>query len=297
VHGVQVLASGDDQDGDAVSGPTAFRVYGDDELGDDGYPLLWHKLPEPEFEALLNKADLVLPGGIKDVVRGLAGNRCVRCKHPFRVRAGMGQWSPCDQYCLHAGPARGDEWPGLERDDDSRWRPIRFSDRWPTAGEFACRMTVEAEYRILTVHHLNGDKADCRWWNLAALCQRCHLTIQGKVVMDRIWPHEHSEWFKPYVAGFYAWRYLGEDIDRAEAVARVDELLALEIRQLTLEDQSSSGAGQALGRTPGNSHPGAPASTGSSNAGSGTPIRTSEPGALAASTTKPAPLDAPWARP
>lgn len=266
---------------------SAFRIYGADELGDDGYPLLWHMLPEPEFEALLNEADMVLPGGIKDVVRGLAHNRCVRCMHPFRVRAGMGQWSPCDQHCRHVGPARGDEWPGLERDEESRWRPIQFTKRWPTAGDFACRMAVEAEYRILTVHHLNGVKADCRWWNLAALCQRCHLTIQGKVVMDRIWPHEHSEWFRPYVAGFYAWRYLGEDIGRAEAIERADELLALEIRQLTFEDQTSSGAGQALGRTPGNSHPG---STGSSSAGSGTPIRTSEPSDLAASTTKPAPL-------
>ena len=35
----------------------------------------------------------------------------------------------------------------------------------------------------LTVHHLTGDKANMRWWNLAPLCQRCHLHIQGKVVM------------------------------------------------------------------------------------------------------------------
>jgi hypothetical protein len=39
---------------------------------------------------------------------------------------------------------------------------------------------------------------------------------------------EHSEWFKPYVAGFYAWRYLDEDVSREEAVARLNELLGLE---------------------------------------------------------------------
>lgn len=217
-----------------------FRQYAADELGADGYPLHWHKLPEGEFSALLDEADMVLPGGIKDVVRGLAGHRCVRCRHPFRVRAGQGQWSRCDQHCTHAGPARGDMWPGIERSDEERWREIRFTDKYPTAGKWAQHMkVVEAEYRILTVHHLNGDKADCRWWNLAALCQRCHLTIQGKVVMDRVWPHEHSAWFRPYVAGYYAWRYLGEDIDRAEAEARVDELLALEIRQLTLDTTST----------------------------------------------------------
>ncbi|GAH88897.1 unnamed protein product, partial [marine sediment metagenome] len=28
---------------------------------------------------------------------------------------------------------------------------------------------------MLTVHHLDGNKANCEDWNLAALCQRCHL--------------------------------------------------------------------------------------------------------------------------
>ena len=57
---------------------------------------------------------------------------------------------------------------------------------------------------MLTVHHLDGDKANGAWWNLAALCQRCHLTIQAKVVMPRTWMFEHTPWFRPYVAGYYA---------------------------------------------------------------------------------------------
>ena len=78
------------------------------------------------------------------------------------------------------------------------------------------------------LHHLNGGKLDCRWWNLAALCQRCHLRIQGRVVMARVWPWEHSDWFKPYVAGYYASVYLGEELDREQTQERLDELLDLE---------------------------------------------------------------------
>lgn len=35
----------------------------------------------------------------------------------------------------------------------------------------------------LTVHHLDGDKSNCDYRNLVALCQRCHLHIQA-----RYWP-------------------------------------------------------------------------------------------------------------
>lgn len=52
----------------------------------------------------------------------------------------------------------------------------------------------EAGYS-LTVHHLDLNPANCAWWNLPALCQRCHLHIQGRVVMERIWLFDHSEWF------------------------------------------------------------------------------------------------------
>ena len=32
---------------------------------------------------------------------------------------------------------------------------------------------------IGTVHHINGNKADCSYENLLYCCQRCHLHIQG----------------------------------------------------------------------------------------------------------------------
>jgi len=86
----------------------------------------------------------------------------------------------------------------------------------------------------LTVHHIDLNPANCDWWNLVALCQRCHLQIQHKVILERPWVMEdHSDWFKPYVAGWYAKRYLGQSLSREETVARLDELLQLE-RQAVL---------------------------------------------------------------
>ena len=83
-------------------------------------------------------------------------------------------------------------------------------------------------WHVLTVHHFDGDKSNCRWWNLLALCQRCHLSIQGRVDPNQAYMYEHSDWIKAYVAGFYAWKYLGQDLKRAEVEIRLSELLAFE---------------------------------------------------------------------
>lgn len=170
------------------------RLYDLSDCGPDGYPPAWHET-------------------IKHAVRDAAGNRCVRCQHPY-VK-GAGEWSPCDERCEHG---------------DENVRFLNNVGEWTTVPlNIPADAVREARWRILTVHHLNGDKHDCRWWNLAALCQRCHLQVQGKVDMRRVYAWPHSEWFKPYVAGWYAWIYLGQEITRDEAVARMDELLALEL--------------------------------------------------------------------
>ena len=80
--------------------------------------------------------------------------------------------------------------------------------------------------RVLTVHHLDGDKANDAWWNLLALCQVCHLQVQAHVIPERPWMFEHTDWFKPYVAGFYAWQ-LGKNLSRAEVEANLDAWLNL----------------------------------------------------------------------
>lgn len=77
----------------------------------------------------------------------------------------------------------------------------------------------------LTVHHLNMDPSCCAWWNLAALCQKCHLQIQSKVIMERPYMFEHSPWFRPYVAGYYAHQH-GEPETRPAVMAHIDRLLA-----------------------------------------------------------------------
>jgi len=183
-----------------------FRIYAPDELGPSGYPLAWSQL------------DGFTDHGIKDLVRQQAGHRCIRCHHPYQTgQHGRGEWSPCDTHCDHAGPFQ-------VRTDDV-WRDVNPG---PPARGLMAAGRVQAAWRILTVHHLNGVKWDCRWWNLAALCQRCHLTIQGRVLLERVYPFEHSDWFKPYAAGWYAFAYLGEDLSRLEVEARLDELLALE---------------------------------------------------------------------
>jgi len=56
----------------------------------------------------------------------------------------------------------------------------------------------------LTVHHLDMDTSNNEKWNLAVLCQRCHLHIQKKVVMNQDYFQflEVSEWFKPHLEGY-----------------------------------------------------------------------------------------------
>lgn len=210
---------------------TLLRVYQPDELDRDGYPAAWRRCPSCGGEGLADEADefgnphdvdcnrCSGAGSIKNLIREQAGHRCVRCGHPYRIgEHGAGEWTPCDGRCTHDGPLR--LWQS-----QTGWVEVGSPTR--TAGALA-EFPVEARWRILTVHHLNGDKADCRWWNLASLCQRCHLTVQGRVIMERGFLLEHSDWFKPYAAGWYAWKYEGLELSREETLARLDELLALE---------------------------------------------------------------------
>lgn len=99
--------------------------------------------------------------------------------------------------------------------DDAGWQCVRCGyPHDPKAGY------------CLTVHHLDCDKSNCKWWNTVALCQRCHLQIQGRVIMQRAWLLPHSEWFKPYVAGYYA--YINNLPDYYEYVmANMDSLIAI----------------------------------------------------------------------
>jgi len=177
---------------------SAMRLYKAEELGKDGYPPAWHEC-------------------VKHEVRALAGDRCVRCLHPYAP--GEGEWSACDERCMHTGPIR---YGPDSREFDAGDKPAGI------LAVFALSKPVEARWRILTVHHLDGHKANCCWHNLCALCQRCHLSVQSRVNMAQVWNGEHSTWFKPYAAAYYAKTYLGEELTREQTMARLDELLALE---------------------------------------------------------------------
>lgn len=155
------------------------------------------------------------------------GHRCIRCGHPYTKGAhGAGEWSPCDDRCTHSGP-HGFEYP------DGQVIPVTVD--LPTKGLLDVARSAEAgpkcvvaQWRILTVHHFDGRKDNCVWWNLLALCQRCHLHTQARVNPQQPYMLEHSDWLKPYVAGFYAHKYEGKQLTRAEVMLRLDELLAHE---------------------------------------------------------------------
>ena len=110
-----------------------------------------------------------------------------------------------------------DNWPEIATQvkNESGWKCIR------------CGHLHDPEMgRTLTVHHLDLSPANCAWWNLVALCQSCHLHIQAKVVIERRWMFDHSAWFQPYVAGYYAHLH-GLPEDREYVMAHLDELLRL----------------------------------------------------------------------
>ena len=200
------------------------RQYESWECGSDGYPFAWHGRCTCDQVSVLDANDMCFYSvctadapAIKDTIREEAQNRCERCLHPYAK--GQGEWSACDERCRHSGEMRWTDNLGNKYEG----RHFTYAE-----GMSYGPGPVEARYRILTVHHLDEVKANCRWWNLVALCQRCHLRMQHGVVMNTPWHYEHSEWFKPYAAAFYAFKYLGEDLTREEVMARQDELLRLE---------------------------------------------------------------------
>jgi hypothetical protein len=164
---------------------------------------------------------------IGDRVRAEADHRCIRCGHRYKTgEHGKGQWTPCDENCRHGGPI------ALVCYTTGVSHPIDFE--FADAGDAARRCRAagvsppHAEWRILTVHHLDGDKSNCVWWNLLPLCQRCHLQVQTRVNPQTPYFLEHSDWFKPYVGGFYAKKYENTDLTREQVMARLDELLKYE---------------------------------------------------------------------
>ena len=88
------------------------------------------------------------------------------------------------------------EWPGVA------WL-IKTIAQWHC--ERCGHVHTPAPPWVLTVHHLDGDKANLQHWNLAALCQRCHLRIQNRVSFYQDWPFDHSPWMARHVEDYNEW--------------------------------------------------------------------------------------------
>jgi hypothetical protein len=130
---------------------------------------------------------------ISMATRDEAGWRCVRCGHPFdRV---TGRPLACDDRC-----------------DPRRCRAKRIADRGGAHN--------------YGVHHFDGDKANNAWWNRLALCNSCHLYVQGSVIPERAFMFHHSTWLLAYVCGYYA-HAKGVAITRAQAEAHPETWLRM----------------------------------------------------------------------
>lgn len=118
--------------------------------------------------------------------------------------------------------------------------PTRYPSNWPEiayqvkhAASWCCtrcgKFHNPTEGYTLTVHHLDMNPQNCAWWNLAPLCQRCHLHIQAKVIFEQVYMFEHSDWMKPFVAGYTAHlRRLPDDQDYV--LQHLKQLLSPETR-------------------------------------------------------------------
>lgn len=148
-------------------------------------------------------------------VKAEAGNRCVRCGHPDgdRMRNRTKEWAEADGV-----PYTSEVLQSIGCD------PIE-KDLVPCDAQ--CSHPKDGKLRQLTVHHLDGDKSNCRWWNLLALCQKCHLEIQARVIPERPFLWEHSHWFKPYAAGFYAYWHGKMEPSREVTMLDLDLWLAM----------------------------------------------------------------------
>lgn len=85
-----------------------------------------------------------------------------------------------------------DDWPEIAKavKDEADWKCVRCGAAHHPPSSYC-----------LTVHHFDGDKANCERWNLMPLCQRCHLSVQARVDPVQGLMFEPSAWIIPYVAG------------------------------------------------------------------------------------------------
>jgi 5-methylcytosine-specific restriction endonuclease McrA len=74
-------------------------------------------------------------------------------------------------------------------DYPKNWNEIALEIK--CAANFKCENCGHGDDRetghVLTVHHLDRNKANCDPSNLVALCQRCHLHFQNIDLLHQLW--------------------------------------------------------------------------------------------------------------
>ena len=85
-----------------------------------------------------------------------------------------------------------------------------------------CAHPADDLLRGLGVHHLDDNKANCHWSNLVALCQVCHLRMQGRVY-PTVPLVACGHWLDVYIAGRWAAR-LGFDDSREYVTKNVKSI-------------------------------------------------------------------------
>lgn len=127
-------------------------------------------------------------------IKDKADWRCVRCGHPHETPNNL---HPCDSRCklnYHIEVPR----EGVIR--------IALQEKAKRGMFGDGRSWFAQRQRVLTVHHLDNDKSNCADWNLAALCQVCHLHIQAVLDVFEIdeLPSNYDPaagWLAPYLIG------------------------------------------------------------------------------------------------
>ena len=85
----------------------------------------------------------------------------------------------------------------------------RYPPRWPQIARGVkeasawrcerCGAPHGSSPNVLTVHHLDNDKANVEPWNLAALCQRCHLHVQATLNVYQLPLLDHEPWLEKHL--------------------------------------------------------------------------------------------------
>lgn len=83
------------------------------------------------------------------------------------------------------------------RDWDQIARRIKRANAWKCE---RCRKghNLKAN-RMMTVHHLDGDKSNCQDYNLACLCRRCHLKMHHAFTPRRILLFPAEPWLQKHI--------------------------------------------------------------------------------------------------